>query len=73
MGSLNLPNSGYTPENYKALVSRTRLTNTAFCELFDIPEQTFYKHSGGHRTMKWQDWQALVKRVEQHIEENFEQ
>lgn len=60
----NLPKSGYTPENYKALVDSTKLANRAFYEQFNIPKQTFYKHFNGDRTMKWQDWEALLKKVE---------
>lgn len=60
---LNLPEQGYTPNNYKALVELTKLSNAAFYRQFDIPEQTFYKHHSGTRTMKWQDWQKLVEAV----------
>ena len=60
---LNLPELGYTPKNYKALVELTKLSNAEFCRTFDIPEQTFYKHRNGSRTMKWQEWQSLLKLV----------
>lgn len=56
---LSLPEQGYTPNNYKALVKLTNLTNADFCREFDIPEQTFYKHRLGSRTMKWKEWQSL--------------
>lgn len=64
---INLPDVGYTPANYKALVRLTRLTNAEFYRTFDIPEQTFYKYYAGTRTMKWQDWQALLETVKQHL------
>lgn len=63
----NLPEQGYTPANYAKLVEHTRLSNVAFCELFDIPKGTFEKHKSGKRTMKWQDWQALLETVKQYL------
>jgi len=60
---MNLPDQGYTPKNYQALVKLTKLTNADFYRKFEIPEQTFYCHQKGTRTMKWQDWQKLVKAV----------
>ena len=66
MKMLNLPNQGYTPANYAALVKLTSLSNVDFCETFDIPKGTFEKHKSGKRTMKWQDWQSLLETVEQH-------
>ena len=65
---LKLPEQGYTPLNYQALVKLTGLSNAAFCRTFDIPEQTFYKHRSGTRTMKWQEWQALLTAIESHQE-----
>lgn len=61
------PEHGYTPTNYKALVELTKLSNAAFCRQFDIPEQTFYKHLNGSRTMKWQDWQSLLTQVTNYL------
>lgn len=61
---LNSPEVGYTPANYKALVKLTKLTNAEFHRTFNIPEQTFYNHYVGKRTMKWQDWQKLLTDVE---------
>lgn len=58
-----LPEQGYTPNNYKALVKSTGLTNAAFYRQFKIPEQTFYTHYKGSRTMKWQDWKNLYDAV----------
>lgn len=66
---LNLPEQGYTPANYQALVELTQLSNAQFCLAFDIPEQTFYKHRSGTRTMKWRDWQALATEVIKYIKE----
>ncbi|WP_227430421.1 helix-turn-helix domain-containing protein [Psychrobacter sp. I-STPA6b] len=66
----NFPEIGYTPSNYKALVKSTGLTNADFYRTFDIPKQTFYKHLKGSRTMKWQDWQALLKQVENYLKNN---
>lgn len=63
----NLPEQGYTPANYAKLVELTELSNVAFCELFSIPKGTFEKHKAGTRTMKWQDWQALLETVKQHL------
>lgn len=60
---MNLPEQGYTPKNYKALVESTGLTNASFCRQFDIPEQTFYCHLKGTRTMKWQAWKNLYDAV----------
>lgn len=67
MKHIDLPEQGYTPANYQALVELTQLSNAQFCRAFDIPEQTFYKHRSGTRTMKWQDWQALLETVKQHL------
>lgn len=64
---LNLPEQGYTPANYAKLVKITQLSNVAFCEKFNIPKGTFEKHKAGTRTMKWQDWQALLKTVKQYL------
>lgn len=61
---LNLPERGYTPNNYQALVKLSGLSNADFYREFDIPEQTFYKHYKGTRTMKWQDWKNLYDMVE---------
>lgn len=63
MNNIKLPEKGYTPANYIALVELTRLTNIGFCRQFDIPEQTFYKHRSGTRTMKWKEWQSLLDAV----------
>ncbi len=64
---INLPDQGYTPANYAALVKLTKLSNVAFCEQFSIPKGTFEKHKAGARTMKWQDWQALLETVKQYL------
>ena len=64
---LSLPEQGYTPANYQKLVELTELSNVAFCELFDIPKGTFEKHKSGKRTMKWQDWQALLETVANYL------
>lgn len=66
----NLPDQGYTPANYAKLVELTKLSNVAFCELFNIPKGTFEKHKAGTRTMKWQDWQSLLTEVTKHIKES---
>lgn len=60
---MKLPEQGYTPNNYRALVESTDLTNAAFYRQFNIPEQTFYTHHKGNRTMKWQDWRDLYDAV----------
>ena len=60
---INLPENGYTPTNYQALVKLTRLSNADFYRKFEIAEQTFYCHLKGTRTMKWQDWQSLLDAV----------
>ena len=57
---INLPESGYTPANYQALVKLTNLSNADFYRTFEIPEQTFYCHLKGTRTMKWRDWKELL-------------
>lgn len=67
MKRINLPQHGYTPANYATLVELTELSNVAFCDLFSIPKGTFEKHKAGTRTMKWQDWQALLTTTEQYI------
>lgn len=64
---MNLPEQGYTPANYAKLVELTQLSNVAFCELFYIPKGTFEKHKAGTRTMKWQDWQALLETVKNYL------
>lgn len=64
---MQLPEHGYTPNNYKALVELTGLTNAEFYRTFEIPEQTFYTHYKGTRTMKWQDWQKLFNTVRLHL------
>jgi len=71
MNDINLPEQGYTPANYKALVELTQLSNAEFCRTFEIGESTFYKHYAGTRTMKWQDWQALLNTTEQYIMSNY--
>lgn len=65
---MQLPEHGYTPNNYKALVESTGLTNADFYRQFDIPEQTFYTHYRGTRTMKWQDWDNLVGKVLKYLD-----
>ena len=64
---IDLPNQGYTPDNYAALVKLTSLSNVDFCETFDIPKGTFEKHKSGKRTMKWQAWQQLLKQVDDYL------
>lgn len=64
---IKLPDQGYTPSNYKALVELTKLSNADFYRQFDIAEQTFYKHLNGSRTMKWQDWQSLLTQVTDYL------
>ena len=67
--SIDLPDQGYTPANYQALVKLTNLSNADFYRTFEIPEQTFYCHLKGTRTMKWQDWQLLFNAVEMHLDQ----
>lgn len=67
---MNLPEQGYTPNNYKALVELTKLSNADFYRQFDIPEQTFYKHLNGSRTMKWQEWQSLLTTANEYLNPN---
>jgi len=66
--SIDLPDQGYTPKNYQALVKLTKLSNADFYRTFEIPEQTFYKHRSGGRTMKWQEWQILINAVKQYLD-----
>ena len=61
MKMLNLPEQGYTPANYAKLVELTKLSNVAFCELFNIPKGTFEKHGAG--TTK----QSHVRKVQEHL------
>lgn len=64
LSSNSLADKGYTPSNYQQLVKMTGLSNVDFYRTFDIPEQTFYCHIKGSRSMRWQDWQELVQKVE---------
>jgi predicted transcriptional regulator len=68
---INLPEQGYTPKNYQALVKSTGLSNADFYRTFDIPEQTFYKHRNGTRTMKWREWAGLLDSVQQHFNTGY--
>ena len=67
---INLPDHGYTPANYQALVELTQLSNAEFYRTFKIGESTFYKHYAGTRTMKWQEWQTLLITATNLIREN---
>lgn len=60
---IDFPDHGYSPKNYKALVNATKLSNVGFQAAFDIPNQTFYHHRNGTRTMNWEQWQSLVNDV----------
>ena len=62
---------GYTPKNYQALVEATGLSNIDFIRAFDIPEQTFYKHINGTRSMKWKNWKPLKEQVLRFMEYDF--
>lgn len=65
---LILPEYGYTPANYQALVELTNLSSKGFYTQFDIAERTFFNHKSGARTMGWQEWQSLVLLVKQYLE-----
>lgn len=65
---LILPEYGYTPANYQALVKLTKLKPKDFYVQFDIAERTFFNHRSGARTMGWQEWQSLVLLVKQYLE-----
>lgn len=65
---ISLPEYGYTPANYQALVELTKLKPKGFYKQFDIAERTFFNHRSGERTMSWQEWQSLVENVKQYLE-----
>lgn len=65
---ITLPEHGYTPANYQALVELTNLSAKGFYKQFDIAERTFFNHKSGARTMGWQEWQSLVLLVMQYLE-----
>lgn len=65
---IKLPEHGYTPTNYQALVESTNLSSKVFYTQFDIAERTFFNHKSGARTMGWQEWQSLVESVKQYLE-----
>lgn len=65
---LMLPEYGYTPANYQALVKSTNLSPKSFYTQFDIAERTFFNHKSGARTMGWQEWQSLVVLVQKYLE-----
>lgn len=65
---IDLPDVGYTPKNYQALVDATKLTPKEFYEEFSIAHRTFNNHKSGNRTMKWQAWQQLFTDVEAYLE-----
>lgn len=68
---IKLPEQGYTPANYQALVELCQLSNAEFYRTFGIGESTFYKHYAGTRTMKWQEWQQLLTKATKYIEDNI--
>lgn len=64
---IELPEYGYTPANYHALVDITTLNPKRFYEQFGIPERTFYNHRSGTRSMGWHEWQYLITAVEDYL------
>lgn len=67
---IDLPDHGYSPDNYQRLVSATKLKPKQFCQQFGIPAPTFYQHRRGTRTMSWKQWFALLNEVESYLEQS---
>lgn len=64
---ITLPDDGYTPSNFAALVDASGLTNADFMRRFDIKKATFYLYKNGGITMSWHNWARVYSEVERFI------
>ncbi len=66
---------GYTPQNYRNLITMTGLTEEEFYKLFKIPKTTFYANiadvaKNNHRSMSYKAWLELQEKVLEFLESN---
>lgn len=64
---IDFPDSGYSPDNFKALVKATNLSKVAFIKKFKLSKAMFYRYQNGEATMQYDDWLALKNTVEESI------
>ncbi len=68
---IELSEVGYTPNNYKELVSLTGLDPVKFRNTFSIAESTFSQHQSGSRGLNWKGWDDLVDEVRKYLASNI--
>lgn len=71
--SIKLPEYGYTPKNFAALVDATGMTNAKFIRQFNIKHSSFYKWCAGDRSMSHKTWESLLVDVQSYITSSKQQ
>ena len=66
MHKCKLPDHGYTPANFAALVLYSGLKNAEFMARFNIKRATFYCYKSGKFNPDWQYWLDLKLSVERY-------
>ena len=67
MSKCKLPEHGYTPNNFSALVLYSGLKNADFMQRFNIKRATFYCYKSGKFNPDWQWWLELKLSVERYV------
>lgn len=71
--SIKLPECGYTPRNFAALVDATGMSNASFIRKFNIKHSSFYKWCAGDRSMSHKTWETLLNDVQSHVSSTRQQ
>lgn len=64
---IDYPDSGYSPDNFKALVKASQMNKVAFVNYFKLSKAMFYRYQNGEATMQHDDWLALKDNVESYL------
>lgn len=65
--TIDYPDNGYSPANFKVLVKATGMSNVEFIKHFSVTKPMFYRYQNGEVTMQHQDWKSLKTRVESYV------
>lgn len=73
----NFAQIGYTPENLKAMIKKTGLSNAEFSRVFSIPLSTLSSNianvdTATHRSMSYKTWLELSEKVEKYLTKNID-
>lgn len=68
--TINYPDNGYSPDNFKMLVNATGMSNVDFIKHFSVTKPMFYRYRNGDVTMQHQDWKSLKILVESYVDKH---